>query len=1536
METAVALQAASAHALRYERVFYQLARPGVGVTATTTLAPASAATPLALGLARFQGFASTAYVFTSQLAGLPPLWHTTATGETLATVAAAYSVTPEDLLATNADHDVGTMFAAPVIVPLFQRVKQRETINAFALRTNTQPATLLQSYANGGTPVPSGVTVAIASFTVPADHALTLADMALAAGCTPADIATANATATGLISEGVQFIVRGVVMGSGSTTTFVSLAAAYQAAGVTTTPAEIATANAQLPGIFVQSTEATPVTYTVDRWLVPTTTTVDALVAAKFTGMGDFVARNGDVPGVLAQNTPLQTGVDTRTAPSPVSVRAYAERTLAITVAQFAAANAVQGGGGAPAIPALAEGVQLMLPALLDPSPLTATPYAFASGESLDAAAARFGTTAQPLGTSIQDIGGIFVPAQPVTVDGVGPVYTTAEDSLETLRESFPSGQQPTLAALIATIAPSTTILRAGAPIVAPPATVGSSGTTLAALANAYAVADVAALGRCNAALDGFLDPAKSVTWNGVATRVGPHGTLTSLYRRAVGAAPSTAFDAFLAAVASQDLLRSGARAILPPPSSSADTALPAQPAVTGTITELRTAVTLYRPQNEVASEFGAGSPVARRTTPVTAYTSGVPASYTAFAQALQDAYGGALRVGAGKAEVTGGTQRARLYVVRFEAPGGDPAVHAIRRVAIENEPSFYALPPLCRELLSRSAQVRPYVSGGDPPFGAAQTLEFRAVDAQAWAAEMLAAIDLALSTAYAAGAFYVTRGQDGTSAAFDGLVGAKKTLAEKISAQLAAIVPQSAKADPASAREAMRQRLDVSLTGGWSTAAVVQVPSEVDASFSGTGQDAGGHRFAGKPLPGSLELDGTSTLGAIARGFSVDVQAIGRVLGGTPNLLKPGIELQAQQGGPVWTVGPHDTLQDGAAVLGITLDALSVAFAATQPLFRDGVTVTLNGYAATVAAGDSLESVSNQLASGVAFLAVANQTLAGLLTGSVFVDGVEHAVTPETDTLATMAASLSLAVDALAAAIAGQAVLAAGKVLHVAALLPDYSLSAGKIDLDHAGGVVNIVLQLANPARYRRVLLELGFPLTGFEYGVTPAPLTEGYETSDWLQFVTPLTGNDAQQPAEIDVEIGQVDVPVPLRAYPVPPVLVGQYADPVPGDTLADARRWTYRATFETQLAAQDLVWLTIGFNFAPRALVERLALGQDPFQALAEYMTNAAAIQADLRNVLLTPAELAADPTRLAAARSATQALADVAGKVAATWGPIPPDAPAPGGEDPLVPELEVTATMEMRTRPAAGGMPLIDLLLLTRQAGSSAWGPGGVQPRLGYVNAAGQLKLLEPQAVTGHPDQLAYLPAEDIPAFERRLFAVVYPGLDAIATQNARTALWITRNELLVPGQDTNDAFVYRTPATHFAEVMVPALVHGQPISMGSGPLSGLTAALEAMFTTLLGQPPTDARTQLAVTVRYGYEVVPGIPVISPVVMRPLFPYDIGVPAQITAAMGVWIGQNPPAPGTAGFVTMELMVFPDILPSRQHPLMDLLRLDYALTS
>ncbi|HEU5135465.1 MAG TPA: hypothetical protein VFU13_10020 [Steroidobacteraceae bacterium] len=1555
LETIVALQAASAHATRWKRAFYQAARPNVGFTATTTLSPASTTTPIELSDARFLGFASVGYAFTSQIAALPPICYTTGSTDTLATVAAAYSVTAADLLVANRDADVGALFATAVIVPVFDRVMQRESIDAFAARNDIDANTLLSSYGNGAAPIRIGVTVAIAARSIPASSSLSLDDMAQAAGCAPTDIANANAGVAGLIADGIQLVVRSaVVVTQGST--FTSLVTDFATAGVTTTAAEIGAANAAMVGIFNDSTSTAPLNYIVDRWITTENTTVDALVAAKFTDLDDFITKNGATPAVIAQNTPLQVAVETKIAPSGMSVSAYVERTLAISIPQFAVANAVPGGGGAPAIPTLGADQKLLIPALLDPAPLSAATCAVGTNQSLNTLATLFATDAQTLGTSVQNIGALFVPAQPVAVTGFGTVLTDGEDSIATLLAKFPSTSMPTLAQLIEAIAPSTTLLRAGAVIIAPVAVVPSTALTLSALATAFGFdsTQIPALGRCNAALDGFLDATKTLSYGNANTTVGLHGTLTSLYRRLVPPASGTDFDTFLAAIANQTLLVAGAKTILPPPTVSVEAPLPPTPAVTTTITELQTALTISRPSTEVDDAFDSQSAVATRTTPITALTSGSPATYNAFAQDVQDAYDGQLRVAGGKRSNAVGPGRQQLYVVRFATPNTSPATNAIRAIGIDDTPTFYALPPLCRELVSRSADVRIYQSGSDDPFGGpTETLAFRAVDVQSWARALLAMLDLALSAPYVSTAFSLTRGTDGTSPDFDQLVAAKKTLAQKVSGQLTTVLPAAANADDASsARESLKQVLDVSLVTGWDTAAVIQLPTTAAATFATTGADAGGHRFAGKPLPDSLALDNRSTLAGIAAQYQVDVRAIARVLGATPSLLQAGVQLQASSTGPTWTIGAHDTIQTGAGVLGIDLDTFATTFSGTSPLFRDGGSVTLNGYSATVSSGDSLESVSNLLATGVAFLAVANQTVAGMLTGTVWIDGVAYVVTTETSSFAGMATAASTTVDELAIWIAGQGVLVAGQTLHVAALLPDYSLSASKIDLDSANGQLNLLLQLADPARYRRMLLDLGFPLTGLEYAIEPAPLSDDYETSDWLQFVLPLTGDGADQPADIEVTIGQLDIPIPLRAYPAPPRLVGQYAAAVypelPRDvplatTLADAKAWTYTATFETVQAAQDILWLEVGFNFANGARFARDALTDDPFSALAEFSTNAPAIQGDLLNLLLPADVLAADETKRKKAKSAFVATSIIANRIAGLWGPIAPDAQSADADDALVPQLQLTFMIETRTLPAADGTLLIDSFVLERKNGATVWGPGNVQPQLGYVDDGGALQLLQPQAISGEPDQLLYvIPSKAVvPAFQQRVFAIAYADLDAVATQNARTSLWITRNERLVPGEETSEAFIYRTPETRFADLAAPALVVDTPIAIGSGDVNGLTAAVTTMFVDLLGPSTSASRTQQALMVRYGYKLVPqglssdGITMLSPIVFRPRFAYSDEEPAFITNAVKAWIngGSLPAGPK---LISLELSVFSDLISGNQQPLLDLMRLEYELTS
>jgi hypothetical protein len=1561
--SAQALRAASAAAMRYRQVFYQLNRPGIAITATTTLDAASSTTPLVLSLARFTSFASAAYVFCDQLARLDPVQYETGTSDTLGGVATDYSVTAAGLLEANQELLATEVLSGSISVPRFARVERGARLNDIAAAAGLTVPALLGLGHNGDAVVPAGTSLRLAAGVVHQPAAgQTLAQMAAAAGCTPGDVGTANATTAGLIADSLTIAVRRVQVVT-SSSTFGSLVSDFAAAGITTSAGEIATLNADLPGIFDVTGGA--VTYVVRDWTVPAgpPTTIEAVVAAKFDDDYDsFATSNGDTPGVVAEGTRLRTGTATQAVLSAVTLRDYVVRVVGITMAELAEAN--------PAA-ALTAATTLTLPELVDPSSLSAVPYAVGAGQSLTAVATLFGTDATTLGTDNQDVAGLFVAGQQVQPSGFAAVTTDGEDSIASLLGKFSSQAQPTLAQLIAAIAPSTTLLRPGALLVCPAPVVPSGGdpaiTSLSALAKLFG-ADLHALARANAGVDGLLDPSATVTIGGVSETVGPHGTIAGVYARALRDGATVSFSEAVDALSGAALLSTGARFLLPPRPVEAGAALPASPAVGCTITPLATEVTIARPAAEVDPTLSDEPAIQSATAPVPPLASpaaeGAAASYVAFATGLESAYGNRLRVAVGARHgesESPGSQR--LYAVRFEAEN-TPDVNAIEQVEVGSGASYYALPPLSNELVSRSAALRTYSSGNtaDPLPAATKTRTFQAVDVEGWVADALAAIDLVLSPTYAPGAFTVTS-TGGVSASFDALVDAKRVLAQKIAAGATAVLQDSA-GDAASAAAALEQRLDLSLVDGFATDAVVQLPTTVQATFDDTTPapaacaDGGGHRLAGKTQATGAALSTATTLAGLAQTYSVHVAAIARLLGTTPNLLATGTVLTSDQRG--WTIGATDTLADGVERLGLaSLDAFAASFGSQAPLFRDGTTVTIDGFETDTAADDTLLAVGDRLDSPVSEVAVANQSVEGLLAvpGPVYVDGVAHAVTAATSSLAAFAAALPqpLEVEALGEAIAGQAALAASKTLRAVRWIPSHSLSPGRVDLDSSTGQVDLLLGVEQRAQYRRLLLNLDFRLTGLEYAIEAPPAVFGYERSEWLQFVRPLD-EDNPTAATIATGVGQLDVPIPLRAYPTPPRLVTQLAEPTYSDEevaagaslperLQRTKAWTYRVVVDIEEAAQDVVYLDVGFNFGPPLESLALEVLDDPFDALAEFVVNYPAIREDLANLLLPPAQLAADQAKQDAAASAVGALATIAGDLAAHWGPVRPGKAAAAGGGGPVPAKSYGFRLDSRTRSGPDGTNLMDSLVLTSTEDQATWGPDGVPPALGYLDADGSL--VELQRVTDSTsEKVVYEFTGNVPAFARRSYSLWYADLDAVAIQNARTSAWLTRNEALVPGATTDPSFVYRTPEVHFHDPIAPSILRGESLSIGSGQTSGLAAAVGGVFTGLLGTPPADAATQEKLALRYGYRVAAAggatrapvsdddLVVLTPVLFRPLFQYDEGVPKEIQAALDDWlVAAAPPAVPTA-LLSLDVTVFSDPEAGTPRPLVELKRLDYVL--
>src|SRR6185437_7303958 len=192
-----------------------------------------------------------------------------------------------------------------------------------------------------------------------------------------------------------------------------------------------------------------------------------------------------------------------------------------------------------------------------------------------------------------------------------------------------------------------------------------------------------------------------------------------------------------------------------------------------------------------------------------------------------------------------------------------------------------------------------------------------------------------------------------------------------------------------------------------------------------------------------------------------------------------------------------------------------------------------------------TLSLLADALDVDLVYLAIANQELTGLLTGTVYLRGVPVQITEQTSSLAGLAAAQDLPVAVLAPLIADQSVLTVDAVLHVLRWVPEYSLNIGKVSLDAAQGALTLLLSLKNRAQYRRLFLNLGFGITALEYAIFEAQYVEGYQTSKWLHPVNPLPSAPAElNGAVLSTDLGQLDIPVALRAYPVTPRLVNQSA--------------------------------------------------------------------------------------------------------------------------------------------------------------------------------------------------------------------------------------------------------------------------------------------------------------------------------------------------------------------------------------------------------
>lgn len=388
-----------------------------------------------------------------------------------------------------------------------------------------------------------------------------------------------------------------------------------------------------------------------------------------------------------------------------------------------------------------------------------------------------------------------------------------------------------------------------------------------------------------------------------------------------------------------------------------------------------------------------------------------------------------------------------------------------------------------------------------------------------------------------------------------------------------------------------------------------------------------------------------------------------------------------------------------------------------------------------------------------------------------------------------------------------------------------EYTLSTAKVPLGNGPSWLTYMFEARDMAASRSFSFkQMRYNVSHIERDIHTVPGITGYLASSWLTFIIPLD--------PLMGDIGPVDIPVPLRAYPTPPSILSQASEypvndgAVPPITISQVRTWNYRYTYQNLSAAQDTIHTQVQFNVPlSNVAARRKALDDTPTldQALAQFMAVYDAIHADFLTYLLplTAQDVQDNNSTAQAANNAVQAFLTIVSGVATAWSNW----------------NQVNPRKAVKRSNAARQLPLADVTLsyiITESAQTDT-----------------ERLLVTVIADAGNP--LAMMPAVDIDGYTAEavsgadntyvyknkdgdylLFAdrntepdrtVRMTPLDILQLQNSWAGASVIRNQYLLQDRDgqwlpTNPRFIYQTPWIRFYDRLIPLLSSNQAVDVST--------------------------------------------------------------------------------------------------------------------
>lgn len=491
------------------------------------------------------------------------------------------------------------------------------------------------------------------------------------------------------------------------------------------------------------------------------------------------------------------------------------------------------------------------------------------------------------------------------------------------------------------------------------------------------------------------------------------------------------------------------------------------------------------------------------------------------------------------------------------------------------------------------------------------------------------------------------------------------------------------------------------------------------------------------------------------------------------------------------------------------------------------------------------------------------------------------------------------------------------------------YTLTSPKLALDRASPSPWLTFLVTVKAPEDQNFLDLApvWTLSHIEHDFEPGEKTYGYLPSGWLKFVLP----DQDPASPLNISLGDVNVPVPLRRYPMPPALISQIAERPPAsgvraaasddpiqDEIRAAMQWPFTLNLrKEEQAAQDDLWVTSTFNqpidWTPQApgspgpltgLTVALLQFQAGFVSVAPLLGQLetggplAPKLIGILRTLVSQVVAALRPPRVFFEPMPVERLIWVL-RYAKNSGPVP------------------TWTLFGRVDPVGAATPLLF-------------------PTINGTAYSGQpVPALPHEAPDGNAwMKVSYaFPDEKVP---NPLFMAI-DGLDLLVDQTVVGSAYITRNADL--GATVNPKLVYRTPEVSFSNVIVPFVEIGRTLTgpPSGPPLEQLLASVLMPFANVGAGIGPDRTVRLSAA--YNYPIATpaggGDPLMAtlPALLNagePLGADPAPLAQAFADALRQW-GKAVPLPRTGASFSISVSLFVDVSTGGAPQLLPLLTLD-----